>query len=247
MKNKIWLAIAGVAATGIVAAILLYPATEVSQSIAMPRSATEQSNARALGDPLSGNAAPLTTASTISLDAVPAATDSDEPGKIAFKVADGKIVTDEQARLDLEKLYALYTEAEREKKLKELEQELPSSADQHLRELMQQYIHYQTAQYQAVPPGREMTTEAEGLQELDTLHGLQVQYFGEQAANGFYGEEEKISRELLRLMSLEKDLSLTMEEKTERAQALYPTLAAVNAAEERGQREAATAEKNKKP
>lgn len=157
--------------------------------------------------------------------AAPAASVPDvasDPDVIAFRAdTHGRIVTDEKARLDLEKLYALYSPVERARKLQELEQTLPPAAAQQLGELMEQYKNFQEAQYQVFPPGREMVSAEEGLAQIDGMHALRVQYFGEQAANAMFGEEEKIQRELYRLMAVETDQSLTLEEKAERAQEMY--------------------------
>jgi len=185
------------------------------------------------------SSAQLAAPSALPLDSVHTISNPDGSSRLEFKVAaTGKIVTDETARLNLEKLYALYTSAERAQKLQELQATLPPSAAQHLLELLQQYSNYQTAAYQVVPPGREFSTEAEALIDIDTFHALRVQYFGSDVAKGFFDEDEKMQRELLHLMSIEKDQSLTTEEKAERSQALYKTLHTVNAAIDRGEREA---------
>ena len=66
---------------------------------------------------------------------------------------------------------------------------------------------------------------------------------GAHVAEGFFGAEETMQRELLQLISLDKDESLTLEEKAEKAQALYQSLPAIAAAEEKGKLEAAAAQK----
>jgi hypothetical protein len=50
-----------------------------------------------------------------------------------------------------------------------------------------------------------------------------------------------VQRELLQLMNLQKDQSLTIGEKAARAQTLYKPLSAIAAAEERGKADAAIA------
>jgi len=52
------------------------------------------------------------------------------------------------------------------------------------------------------------------------LHALRVAHFGPVIARALYGEEEAESRQLVELMRLEKDQSLTLEEKAVRAQQL---------------------------
>jgi len=189
------------------------------------------------------SSAQLAAAPALPSDSVSTLSNPDGSSRLEFKVAaTGKIVTDEAARLNLEKLYALYTSSERAQKIQELQATLPPSAAQQLTELLQQYSNYQTAAYQVVPPGREFSTEAEALIDIDTFHALRVQYFGSEVAKGFFEEDEKMQRELLHLMSIEKDQSLTTEEKADRSQALYKTLHTVNAAIDRDEREAQAAQ-----
>jgi hypothetical protein len=167
--------------------------------------------------------------------------DDGDPDVIAFRVdVNGRVVTNEKARLDLEKLYALYSPPDRARKLQELENTLPPAGAQHLTELMTQYGNYQEAQYQTFPPGREMVSAVEGLREIDGMHALRVQYFGEQVTNDMFGEEEQVQRELYRLMAVETDQSLTLEERAERAQQMYSTsMPAVAAAERKAAAEEA--------
>jgi hypothetical protein len=242
VKNKFWLALTGLAAIGIVVAVLLYPSAEIPPAANSPQSSEQPTAAVVTNSAPSTAQAPTFAAQPGPVAAV--ASGTEDPGKIAFQVdAAGKIVKDEKARLNLEQLYALFTPAEQQQKLQELEQNLPPAAARELAELMDRYKNYSLAQRQTFPPGGELTTVDEGLIELDGLHDLRAKYFGAQAADGFYGEEEKISRELLRLMALEKDQSLTMEEKAEKAQALYQSMPHLAAAEERGRREAAATPK----
>jgi lipase chaperone LimK len=146
----------------------------------------------------------------------------DDSAEIKFKADDkGRMVADERARLNLEKLFALYTPAERQKELDKLQATLPPAAARDLADMMERYINYDSAQRQTFPPGGDLASPEDGLNVIDGMHNLRVQYFGADAANSMFGKEEKIQRELLRLMSLEKDGSLTIEEKAERAQAMY--------------------------
>jgi PAS domain-containing protein len=145
-----------------------------------------------------------------------------DDGQVAFRAdANGRIVMNEKTRLDLERLHALYTPPERERKMTEIAATLPPEAARQLYELMEQYQNYLAAMYQVYPPDREMTSVEQGVSQIDGMHGLRVQYFGEQAAAAMFGSEEKLQRELYRLMENEKDQSLTLEEKAERAQRIY--------------------------
>jgi hypothetical protein len=148
--------------------------------------------------------------------------DDSESTELKFKADEkGRVVADERARLNLEKLFALYSPAERQQKLEELQATLPPSAARDLADMLERYVNYDAAQRQTFPPGQDLSSPEEGLNIIDNMHNLRVQYFGADAANTMFGKEEKIQRELLRLMSLEKDGSLTIEEKAERAQAMY--------------------------
>ena len=145
-----------------------------------------------------------------------------DDGTIGFKAdARGHIVLNENTRLDLERLHALYSPADREKTLQEMSATLPPEAARELHQLMDQYRNYQAAAYQAYPPDREMTTVEQGVSQIDGMHGLRAQHFGEEATNKMFGAEEKAQRELYKLMENENDPSLTVEEKAVRAQQIF--------------------------
>ena len=145
-----------------------------------------------------------------------------DDGQVAFKTdANGRIVMNEKTRLDLERLYALNTPPERETKMTEIAATLPPEGARQLYQLMEQYQNYQAAMYQVYPPDREMTSVEQGASQIDGMHGLRLQYFGEEATTAMFGAEEKLQRELYQLMENEKDPSLTFEDKAERAQRIY--------------------------
>jgi hypothetical protein len=160
--------------------------------------------------------------------------------KLAFRAdSRGRIVTDEEARLNIEKLLALNDAGQLAGKQQVLEDSLPPTAARELADLIERFRGYQAAQGQVLPPGQELASAEDGLIQIDVLHGLRVQHFGPAVAEGFFGAEERLQRELLQLMRLEKDQSLTIEEKAVRAQTLYKSLPALAAAEERGKADAA--------
>jgi len=136
----------------------------------------------------------------------------------------GRLILDEQTRLNIE---ALFARTDRER-LAEAKQQaidpLPAAAGAQAAELLEQYDNYQQAQRQAYPPGVAPPTEEAALAELDGLHALRVAHFGPIVARALYGEEEASSRQLIELMRLEKDQSLTMEEKAARAQRLRDSM-----------------------
>jgi hypothetical protein len=142
-----------------------------------------------------------------------------------FRVnASGRLMLDEQTRLNME---ALFARTDRDR-LAEAKQQaidpLPAAAGAQAAELLEQYDNYQQAQRQAYPPGVAPPSEEAALAELDGLHALRVAHFGPIAARALYGEEEASSRQLIELMRLEKDQSLTMEEKAARAQQLRDSM-----------------------
>jgi lipase chaperone LimK len=138
--------------------------------------------------------------------------------------ASGRLTLDEQTRLNIE---ALFARTDRER-LAEAKQQaidpLPAAASAQAAELLEQYDNYQQAQRQAYPPGVAPPTEEAALAELDGLHALREAHFGPIVARALYGEEEATSRQLIELMRLEKDQSLTMEEKAARAQRLRDSM-----------------------
>lgn len=142
-----------------------------------------------------------------------------------FRVnASGRLVLDEQTRLNMEALFAR-TDRDRLTEAKQQAIEpLPAGAAAQAAQLLEQYDNYQQAQRQTYPPGAAPTTEEAALAELDGLHALRVAHFGPIVARALYGEEEALSRQLVELMRLEKDQSLTLEEKAVRAQQLRDSM-----------------------
>ncbi len=138
-----------------------------------------------------------------------------EPGeKMAFEIdAKGHIVADEDARLNMEKLFALNAPGDRVKKQRELEESLPPAAGRELSALLARYDTYQETQLQTFPPGQEMASPAQGLVQLDGLHELRVQAFGAVVAASLFGAEEKKQRDMLLQMALDQDKNPKLDEK----------------------------------
>lgn len=147
-----------------------------------------------------------------------AASDPNNPFRVD---AAGKLIVDEQTRLDIEALFARTDRDGLLKAQQEIVQQLPAAASAEAVALIERYDNYSKAQRQAYPPGVAPATEEAALAELEGLHALRIAHFGPDTAQAFYGNEEKLTRALLDLMRLEKDQSLTMEEKAARAQQLY--------------------------
>jgi len=147
-------------------------------------------------------------------------------------------VLDEQTRLNIERLVAqtephnLYAEAS------EQMENLPPSAARQAQELIEKFVIYQQAQRQIQPPDVAPVTEDEAVRQLQELHSLREVHFGAEVARRFYGKEESLAREMIEVIRIENDQSLTPEEKLERSRALREQLPGV-AAIEKGNRESA--------
>ena len=159
--------------------------------------------------------------------AEPTQTVTAQSNEQTFRVNESaRLVLDQQTRLNMEALFAR-TDRERLADAKqEAVEPLPAGAKAQAAELLEQYDNYQQAQRQTYAPGVAPATEEAALAELDGLHALRVAHFGPIVARALYGEEEALSRQLVELMRLEKDQSLTMEEKAERAQKLRDSMPA---------------------
>ena len=132
--------------------------------------------------------------------------------------AAGQLVTNEQTRLNVERLVALNSSGEMRRKLEELQDSLPAPAARSLADLVERYMNYMQVARQTFPPGQAPSSEQDALTQISTLHALRAQYFGPEAAQAMYGAEEEAQRELLELMKLQKDPNLTLQERAERAQ-----------------------------
>lgn len=142
-----------------------------------------------------------------------------------FRVdANGKLTLDEQTRLGMEALFARTDAADVPRAQEEATRKLSPAAAAEASSLLEHYQNYSKAQRQAYPPGAAPVTEEAALAELEGLHALRVAHFGADVAQALYGDEEALTRSLIELMRLEKDQSLTLEEKAARAQRLYDTL-----------------------
>lgn len=145
----------------------------------------------------------------------------------------GKLVVDEQTRLNIEALFARTDPAALVDAQQEVTQKLPPAAAAEAAALLERYGNYSKAQRHAYPPGVAPSTEEAALAELEGLHALRVAHFGAEAAKAFYGAEEAITRSLIELMRLEKDQSLTLEEKAAKAQQFYDAPTATRARDHR--------------
>ena len=167
---------------------------------------------------------------------------NDEEGPTFRTDAAGSLIVDEHMRIGIEGLLALNEPGNLPAAIAEQTKNLSREAARKAEELVDRFHHYSEAQRESYPPGVALPTEEDALAQLDGLHSLRESHFGPEIATAFYGNEEKLSRELIELMRLEKDKSLTMSEKADRAQALHdrlPTVAAI----EKNNRAPSTTEK----
>lgn len=132
--------------------------------------------------------------------------------------AKGDLALDAQTRIDVERIESLYGRDEALARLKDASGALPDKAQRELAELYQQYAQYAQAVAQTYPPGQGGETIDDAARQLNGLHDLRQQYFGAERADALFGEEERISRELLALMRQSKDQNLSLEEKAAQAQ-----------------------------
>ncbi|HEY5755354.1 MAG TPA: lipase secretion chaperone [Steroidobacter sp.] len=192
-----------------------------------PQSAplAQGSTAEAIATPTltPNNAASETVPPAITPDSPPGKTDAKQPFRVDSA---GKLVVDEQTRLNMEALFAQIDRADLSEAQQNATATLPPAAASEAAALLERYDNYAKAQRQSYPPGIAPATEEAALAELDGLHALRVAHFGPEAAKAFFGAEEELTRSLIDLMRLEKDQSLTLQEKAERAQKLHDEIAA---------------------
>ena len=166
--------------------------------------------------------------------------DVPEEGAAAFRTnAAGQLVVDEQTRLNMEALIAHAESDELSREVREHTEQLPPTAAREAEELFQKFVQYQQAQRQTYPPRDAPMAEDDAIRELEGLHALREAHFGSQVTAQLFAKEEAIAREMIELMRIENDQSLTPEEKQTRAQAIRKQLPGVMALEKRNRESAA--------
>lgn len=162
---------------------------------------------------------------------------TDQPvvaGDDAFRVdANGKLFVDETTRLNLEAMTARGSSEQLLADVREQTEGLPDSAARAAEELVQKFAQYQQAQRSAYPPSEAPPTADDAIRELEGLHALREAHFGPELAKKLYGREEAIAREMIEVMRIENDPSLSIEEKQRRAQALRQQLPGIASIERR--------------
>lgn len=197
--------------------------TRTSEPPSPSRAQGSTAEAVAVPTPETNNAAPEAATPPPESDSPPGKTDAKQPFRVDSA---GKLVLNEQTRLNMEALFAETARADLPEAQQTATATLPPAAASEATALLEQYDNYSKAQRQSYPPGIAPATEEAALAELDGLHALRVAHFGPEAAKAFFGAEEDLTRSLIDLMRLEKDQSLTLQEKAERAQKLHDEVAA---------------------
>lgn len=135
--------------------------------------------------------------------------------------AAGQLALDERTRLGVESLVALTAPDQMHTALEEHLKGLPPEAAAAARAFVGRYENYADAQRSSYPPGRAPLVPEEGLAELAGLQALRETYFGREAAQRMFGEEDAVARRLLELMREDPVPDAPMEDKAVRAQARY--------------------------
>lgn len=209
---------------GIAALVLLSRAPEkhAADTPSQPASSPRTPNAGEASSTIESDSQPPSPDEAQVVDAS-AEVVEDEPvaqtnDKVFKTDAAGRLVIDAHTRLNLEALIARTPPEQLAAAKQEASGALPPDAAAKAVDLIDRYAEYDVAHRQSYPPGRAPSTEEEGLAELEGLSALRKAHFGEEIAGAFYAEEEALNRRLLERMKLEKDGSLTLEEKAHRAQ-----------------------------
>jgi lipase chaperone LimK len=144
----------------------------------------------------------------------------------------GKLVLDAKTRERVEAIVTLLDPQDLYAVVEQETRQLPPEAAAQARALVERYKLYLEEQIGAVAPGFAPATEDEALAQLRTIERLRVRHFGEAAARALFGEETAVTRELIELARLEKDPTLTLQQRVERAQARYQELRRLQAINE---------------
>jgi hypothetical protein len=145
--------------------------------------------------------------------------------------ATGQLVLDERTRLGVESLVALTAPEQMPGALETHLAGLPPKAAAAAREFVGRYEGYVDAQKRSYPPGQAPLVPEEGLAELAGLQALRVSYFGREAAQRMFGEEDAFAQRLLELMREDPVPDAPMEDKAVRAQARFDVERGAEAAE----------------
>lgn len=129
--------------------------------------------------------------------------------------ADGALEIAPDTRDEVERLVALHGRDDLGAQLRAQQEALPPEAGQRLGELVEQYMSYAAALRAAIPPGSAPAGEQALLAQLEDTHRIRVEHFGQAAAEAMFGEEEDMSRTLLRVAAIRRDGTLSDEQRSQ--------------------------------
>lgn len=100
-------------------------------------------------------------------------------------------------------------------------------------ELFDRFERYQAALNETDTDNNAPVTDVDAQRELETLKALRVQHFGPELAQKLFARDEAIARAFVDLLKLEKDESLSAEERQRRAAAIRESMPEVAQLEHR--------------
>jgi hypothetical protein len=109
--------------------------------------------------------------------------------------ASAGLVVDRETRAVIESLSAVADAAELHEVKDDLHRDLPPAAAQHAAELVDRYYQYRIALKERGLPNEVAATPQDAAFALDRLHALRVEFFGEELAQLWFADEEKIGRD----------------------------------------------------
>lgn len=136
----------------------------------------------------------------------------------------GKLVLDAKTRERIEAMVTLMDPQDLYTVVAQETRQLPPEAAAQARALVERYKLFLEEQIGVVAPGFAPANEDEALAQLQAIERLRIRHFGEAAARALFGEEAAVTRELIELARLERDPTLTLQQRVERAQAKYQEL-----------------------
>lgn len=118
----------------------------------------------------------------------------DQPDRVFALDATGRVIIDEQTRVNMEAFYARYGGDGLENAKDEMRRSLPPEAAAEAIDLVERFGNYLAAVRQTYPPGAAPPAENHAKDELEGLHALRVAHFGEKVANALYGRAQPSNR-----------------------------------------------------
>lgn len=108
----------------------------------------------------------------------------------------GRLLVDEQARVDIERVAALHGREEALARLDDATRPLGEAARREARELYEQLVQYEQSLATALASEPGQPSIADARRQLQLMQALRAQHFGERAAN-LFGAEEALQQRLL--------------------------------------------------